>query len=125
VSAKPAAAQYEPILRKAVFNHGAYALDFFVSKMNLQIGDGKPAPMCIAPYPQKIAGLRVWHFLCGELAFYLKTDKRPLPAGWDLILANDRNPILVSELDPLDLRDVKLISGIVGRMQVRAPKTPR
>lgn len=116
---------YEPVLRNAVFNDGAYELNFFVSKMNLRSGDGKPAPMCIAPYPQNVAGLRVWHFLCGELAFYLKTDKRPLPPGWNLIVANDRNPILVSELDPLDLRNVKLISGIVARMQVPAPKTPR
>jgi hypothetical protein len=107
---------FRQTIEEHLFRNGAATLPAIVARANLVSSDGSAAAVAIPPYRQRLGNWNVWHFQVGGLDMYLKTDRRPFPAHFTPYLANDNDPLVLLQIDPLRLDRVPILRPAIQQM---------
>lgn len=107
---------YEPVLREMIFNPvpGAAEPMIAVARREKHL-DGRAIPFAVDPHIGKYRGRNYWRFHISAFEFWMKLDAMPhhFPDG---VLANGRDPLLVCDLGPEDIRGAPQYQKIFARM---------
>lgn len=107
---------YDKVILDAMLKGGPYALPLIIGKSGLGLMETGRLKMAIDPYRQRLGKWNCWHFnLCG-FDFHLVTDQRPLPSEWTPYIANRNDPLIVTDMDFLDIRTVPMLRSVLNNM---------
>jgi len=115
---------YEGRLRALVFDrHSSDAEpDIVVMRREHQL-DGRTIPFALQPHWAKVNGVTYWQFHIATLDFRLKLDARldGVPAA---LLAKDADPLIVTDLGPVDVQNDPTYAKIFARMSAGSGPPP-
>ncbi|WP_439484987.1 hypothetical protein [Blastomonas fulva] len=109
--------RYEHVIRDALLADGPYDLQVLVGFSRLSLEGRGQLALVINPHIVRMRGLKCWQFVIGLFEFYLFTDRQRLPIDWDPYLANNNNPLIISDGNLIDIRDVPRLRPLFQSMR--------
>jgi hypothetical protein len=109
--------RYNQVLCDALMNEGPYDLQVLIGYSRLGLNEVGRVSLAINPHTVRMRGLKCWQFVIGLYEFYLFTDRQRLPREWSPYLANGNDPLIVSEGDIRDIREVPRLRPLLEVMK--------
>ncbi|WP_309752015.1 hypothetical protein [Novosphingobium sp.] len=107
---------YESQLRNISFFDAECNIEFLIARNHLRAPDGSEATLALAPFPSRLAEVRVWLFGVSGLHFYVKLDQRPFPANGREFTAHESCSVRLFQLPPRMAHDVPILQKILSNM---------
>jgi hypothetical protein len=115
---------FERVIFDQLSSDGPYDLQLLIGASPLTL-QGRPLTLAIAPYRDRMTIWNVIHFTLSGLDFYLKVDQRPFPTAFRPYLANDNDPVIISNPGARSVHQVPKLRPIFEQMRKSTWKGPQ